>query len=62
MCVDVGDRSVCAVSCETDMNGERTGQIGGKYCAEASQQMVEVTAQMGSATGAMGCYCVPPAS
>lgn len=57
MCVEADDRSVCAVSCEVHTEMELMGQ---KYCETEGWQMVEVTAELGSVSGAMGCYCVPP--
>jgi hypothetical protein len=55
MCVELEDRSVCAVSCDRRFGGEDPGP----YCADPAHEMVEVTAELGSTSGAMGCYCVP---
>jgi len=51
-CIELDDRAVCATGCNSWM---------GEYsCDDETWEMVDVTAQMGSASAAMGCFCVPP--
>lgn len=56
MCVSTDDAKVCAVGCASSMEIANLGQ---KYCKDPTYKMVDVTATMGSQSGAMGCYCIP---